>query len=88
VVIHAREDGEAVVVEITNQGACIPPDQLPLIFKAFRRAEVNADVKPGHLGLGLYIACEIVSAHSGKLDVRSSDGSTTFTIRLPRDCAA
>jgi signal transduction histidine kinase len=89
VVIRAREDGETVIAEITNQGASIPPDKLPVIFKPFRRAaEGNADAKPRHLGLGLYIACEIVTAHGGQLDVRSSDGSTTFTIRLPRACPA
>jgi signal transduction histidine kinase len=81
VLIHAHDDGGAVVAEITNQGACIPPDLLPVIFKAFR-----GEVKPntGHLGLGLYIASEIVRSHSGTLDVRSSDGTTTFRLRLPR----
>jgi len=84
VVIHAHDDAGGAVVEITNQGACIPPDLLPLIFKAFRRADANATKDTGHMGLGLYIANEIVRTHGGTLDVRSSDGSTTFTLRLPR----
>lgn len=84
VLIHAQGEWDAVVVEITNQGTCIPPNVLPVIFKAFRRAEVNARSSSGHLGLGLYIAYEVVRSHGGTLDVRSSDGSTTFTFRLPR----
>jgi signal transduction histidine kinase len=84
VTIHGYGDGGGVVVEITNQGACIPPEVLPVIFKAFRRANVNANRPGGHLGLGLYISCEIVRAHGGTLKVESSDGSTTFTMRLPR----
>jgi signal transduction histidine kinase len=87
VLMHARGDTEAVVVEITNQGACIPPDQLPVIFKAFRRADANAKSDGGHLGLGLYIACEIVRSHGGTLSVTSADETTTFTMRLPRSTA-
>jgi signal transduction histidine kinase len=36
------------------------------------------------VGLGLYIVQAIVVAHSGTIDVESSDDGTTFTIRLPR----
>jgi signal transduction histidine kinase len=86
VLIHAHDDGGAVVAEITNQGACIPADVLPVIFKAFHRGrvKVNANTDSGHLGMGLYIASEIVRAHGGTVGVRSSDGVTTFTLRLPR----
>jgi len=85
VLVHARGEPDAVVIEITNEGACIPPELLPVIFKAFLRAAVNAHPgKSGHLGLGLYIACEVARAHGGTLDVRSSGGTTTFTMRLPR----
>ena len=89
VLIHAHDEagGEAVIAEITNEGPCIPADVLPVIFKAFRRAEANASADTGHLGLGLYVACQIVRSHGGSLDVRSSDGTTTFTVRLPRASA-
>jgi sigma-B regulation protein RsbU (phosphoserine phosphatase) len=82
--VHA--EGEWVVAEITNLGICIPADALPSIFDAFRGANERhrAHNTAGHLGLGLYIAHEIVLAHRGMLGVRSSDGSTTFTLRLPR----
>lgn len=85
--IDARGDAEAVVVEITNQGVCIPPDQLPVIFKAFRRADASSKRDGGHLGLGLYIACEIVRSHGGTLGVTSAEGTTAFTMRLPRSTA-
>lgn len=87
VLIDVREEQGDVVVEITNEGKCISAETLPFIFTAFRRAG-DADSSPprsgGHLGLGLYIAHELVTAHAGTLDVRSTDGSTTFTTRLPR----
>jgi signal transduction histidine kinase len=44
--------------------------------------------RPGSIGLGLYIAREIVTAHGGSIDVRSSaEEGTVFTVRLPRRAA-
>lgn len=84
VLIHVRVEGAMRVVEITNEGLCIPPELLPVIFKAFRGAERRRPGKKKHLGLGLYIACEIVRAHGGSIDVVSTEGRTTFAVRLPR----
>jgi signal transduction histidine kinase len=37
------------------------------------------------LGLGLYIAQQIVDGQGGSIEVRSEEGNgTTFTVRLPR----
>lgn len=66
------------------QGQTIPPESLAVIFLAYRQASVAAKRSNEHLGLGLYIASEIVRAHGGSLTVRSEGGSTTFTVRLPR----
>jgi signal transduction histidine kinase len=39
-----------------------------------------------HLGLGLYIACEIAKAHDGTIKLTSSDQTgMTFTVHLPRN---
>ncbi len=81
---HADDGGGAVVVEITNQGASIPAGELPTIFEPFRRGKANGSTDTGHLGLGLYIAAEIVGVHGGTLAARSSGGTTTFTLQLPR----
>lgn len=86
--IHAREEPEGVLVEVTNRGASIPPHVLPFIFDAFHSTEKRATSKSGHLGLGLYIACELVKAQGGSLRVRSSEGTTTFSLRLPRGLLA
>jgi signal transduction histidine kinase len=83
VVIGARADGAFVVVTVANRGPTIPPDLLPVIFQAFRRTH-DAVRRKEHLGLGLYIAWEVVRAHGGTLEVSSADDLTTFTVRLPR----
>ena len=73
-----------MVVEVTNEGQPIPADVLPSIFEPFRRASSREKSKTGNLGLGLYIAQQIVLAHGGTLGVRSAEHTTTFTMRLPR----
>ena len=81
--IALRDDGATVVAEITNRGACIPAHLLPEMFLPFRSGAA-AQPPAGHMGLGLYISSEVVRAHGGTLEVRSTDRTTTFTVRLPR----
>jgi PAS domain S-box-containing protein len=85
--INIRMDGRAeeeVIVEVNNQGEPIPADVLPVVFDPFRRGRPTADNKGG-VGLGLYIAEQIVIAHGGTIHVQSNwQQGTTFTLRLPR----
>ena len=53
---------------IRDQGIGIDPDKLPRIFERFERA---ASPTYGGLGLGLYIARQIVTAHGGEIRVTS-----------------
>jgi PAS domain S-box-containing protein len=67
---------------IHNEGAPIPADALPFIFDPFRRA--TAEGGNAGLGLGLYIAQQIVIAHGGDMTVESEAGKgTTFRVTLP-----
>jgi PAS domain S-box-containing protein len=84
VIVKAHADGAEVVVEVSNQGDPIAADVLPFIFEPFRRATSKQSAS-GNLGLGLYIANQIVLSHRGTLDARSAGGTTTFVIRLPRE---
>lgn len=84
VVVKARAEAADVVVEISNQGEPIPGNLLPFIFEPFRRAKQHTVSATGNLGLGLYIAKQIVSSGCGTLVAHSGDGTTTFSMRLPR----
>ncbi|MEO7094808.1 MAG: HAMP domain-containing sensor histidine kinase [Polyangiales bacterium] len=84
VVVCARADGAVVMLEVCNEGPAIAADVLPVIFEPFRRGRRERS-KGGNLGLGLYIAHQIVLSHGGTLVARSSDGTTIFAARLPRD---
>jgi signal transduction histidine kinase len=84
VTVKARANGAAVVVEVSNQGDPIPADVLPFIFEPFRRAQLRKAAAAGNLGLGLYIAHQIVLSHGGTLEAHSASGTTTFAMNLPR----
>jgi PAS domain S-box-containing protein len=73
-----------VVIEISDTGMGIPPDELKYIFDRFFRAKnARSSELPG-TGLGLSIVKEIVRAHQGTIRVDSVlDQRTTFTIELP-----
>ena len=74
-----------VVLTIRNQGETIPDEDMDALFEPFRRGVADQAETNGHLGLGLFIAREIVTAHAGHIDVASSKTEgTTFTVHLPR----
>jgi signal transduction histidine kinase len=85
VTITALHRGGGIEVSVHNKGTPIPPDQIPKLFDSFYRLdEPAAGSHSTSLGLGLYIAKEIITAHGGTMDVRSSaDEGTTFIVRLP-----
>ena len=76
-----------VVLRVHNRGRSIPREDLHGIFNPLKR--LKAGETPEHdssnLGLGLYIAERIVSAHGGTIDVSSTDDAgTSFAVHLPR----
>ena len=81
---RGHEDGVApdeVVITVWNAGE-IPADVLPHVFEPFRGTKSKRSTG---LGLGLYITQQIVEAHCGTIDVRSTATTgTSFVVRLPR----
>ena len=83
VLLRVRPEGEFAVLEVSDHGIGIPPEHQARVFERFQRA-VSAQ-NFGGLGLGLYVARQIVEAHGGTIQVVSSAGAgSTFTVRLPR----
>jgi signal transduction histidine kinase len=73
-------------IRVTNVGDPIPEDDLPFIFNRFARARAAGDRGVTGLGLGLYIARGLVSAHHGRIWAESVPGDcTTFHLTLPLD---
>jgi signal transduction histidine kinase len=71
-------------ISIQDYGKGIPKEQQRIIFDRFYRVKIKEDESVNGLGLGLYIAHEIVMAHKGKMWVESTLGKgSTFYFTLP-----
>jgi signal transduction histidine kinase len=81
--VFLRDEGEAVVVDVVNRGQ-MPQQVIEHAFEAFQRGPEQTGRKASGLGLGLFIAREIVRRHGGDISVRSEEGATRIALRLPR----
>jgi signal transduction histidine kinase len=86
ITLSAHGEPEGITVQVKNYGRPIPEDQLQVIFNPLVQGPANeAGDMPASLGLGLYIAREIVAMHGGTMVAESSpDTGTVFSARLPR----
>jgi signal transduction histidine kinase len=83
VTIQARGEEQRIVCSVHNHGRPIQAGQLRRIFEPM--TTVSTRSRSGeHLGLGLFIADQIVRSHRGNIDVTSNRAGTTFTVQLPR----
>ena len=81
--VSLRQADGFAEIEVRDHGPGIPAHVLPHIFDRFYRVDDERSAREG-LGLGLFIAREIVNAHEGRIEVESTIGSgATFTVRLP-----
>jgi signal transduction histidine kinase len=85
VTVTIRDGGSGhIAFDVHNFGFAIPDQVRAVMFEAFRRG-AREDTRTKSLGLGLFIAREIVRAHGGTISVRSTDREgTTFSVLLPR----
>ena len=77
----ARKDGKARVT-IRNLGATIPPEELPLLFERFHKADYSRSMDREGVGLGLYIVKTILGNLKESISVTSEDGVTQFHFTL------
>lgn len=91
VTLSLRGDDAEVFIQVHNGGEPIPQGELSRIFDPLIRgssAQHPAKNRPGSIGMGLYIAREVVKSHGGRIEVTSSrEDGTSFSIRMPRQAA-
>jgi len=80
------EQDNNVVIEITDTGYGLAPEEIPHIFEKFYRSRNPKVAQQAGSGLGLSIAQEIVQLHGGDIEVQSKLGEgSRFTIKIPRE---
>ena len=75
-------DSEAQVC-VSNTGAPIPPEAEATLFNPYKRSSLNNPRNRTGMGLGLYIAQQIVREHRGELVYHHENGRVIFTVHLP-----
>lgn len=82
VVLRVERTGNEAILSVIDQGVGIPVRELPFLFDRFYRVQKATSVQG--LGLGLYIARQIVEAHGGRIWAESAEGhGSTLRIALP-----
>lgn len=84
VAIRARKANSEILVEVTDTGCGIPPDELPKVFEDFFR---GSNTEARGTGLGLSISKRIIEAHGGRIWAQSPRPETgkgsKFSFTLP-----
>ena len=83
--VSVRADGDDVLINVTDSGVGIPPENLAHVFQKFYRVDNSATREIGSTGLGLYIVKARVEAMGGRVWAESSFGEgSTFYVAFPR----
>ena len=78
--LSTRQQGDNIILEVSDHGSGIPPELQEKIFTPF----FTTKEKGLGTGLGLYISQEIIQEHEGSITLTSAPNEgTTFTIELP-----
>jgi signal transduction histidine kinase len=82
--LQLGSDARFVTLDVINRGAPIPEARVKQLFDPFVQGDGDPLAPRRGLGLGLYIAKQIVDSHQGTLAAFSRDGETTFSLALRR----
>ncbi len=80
--VHARREGDEILISISDRGRGIPDADRPHVFDRFYRGS-NATTTIGS-GVGLHMARAFAASNEGQLDIGTApEGGTCVTLRLP-----
>lgn len=86
--ISRQADGSAagrIIIQVRDNGIGVEPEVIARLFEPFEQADRSVTRRFGGLGLGLYIARQLVSLHGGTLTGASNspERGATFTVQIP-----
>lgn len=81
---HSTDNGNTVMVKISDDGPGIPQNELPFIFDRFYRGSRSVEIGLLGHGLGLAIVKELLAQYGGKIFLESEKGKgSCFTLQFP-----
>lgn len=100
IVVSSDEANSEVLIRVSDNGRGIPPEDMPILFDKFHRGrpaphseavrngttnvELLEDADVSGVGLGLYLARNVIERMGGRITVESEVGrGSTFTLHLP-----
>jgi len=84
IAVRMREEGERVLLTVSDTGVGIPASELEHVFERFHRVEGSRGRSIEGTGIGLALVRELASLHGGTVSVTSELGrGTTFTVSIP-----
>jgi signal transduction histidine kinase len=78
--IEGLESGRMVRISVKDSGPGIPPEQRSRLFEPYFTTKSSRG-----MGMGLYLAQQVIKAHRGKIDARFSGEGAEFIVSLPWD---
>jgi signal transduction histidine kinase len=82
--LSTRADSQSVIIQVSDTGIEISPEDLPCVFDRFFRVDKSRSRGQGGSGLGLAIVKKIIEDHGGTVSAESVLGEgSTFRISLP-----
>ncbi len=84
VIVKSAHNKKSIIISIQDFGFGIPKSEQKLIFNRFYRANSAIENNISGIGLGLYVAIQIIKAHQGRMWVKSAaDKGSTFYFSIP-----
>lgn len=85
IVVSVHNEGEVVVMDVTDSGTGISPELLPRVFDLFVQSYRTLDRSQGGLGVGLAVVKRLIEMQGGTVSALSQGEGlgSTFSIRLP-----
>jgi signal transduction histidine kinase len=83
--LSAVQNGDTVVVRVTDQGPGIPENDRERVFEPFFRVDRSRTKRTGGYGLGLSISKRVMEAHGGSISVDADyHQGASFVLTFPK----
>lgn len=82
--VMLAQNADGITLEVSNVGEEIAEDTARTLYNPFKRLSANNARNKGGMGLGLYIARQIMEEHGGTIEYRYEAPHVKFTLQLPR----